>query len=591
MFEALVHQVKERLLPVTVPGFGIAPIYYYMGPHASAGLIARLFDLSPHASFFLVTRAVGILAVLFSVFGIGLLFGRVQPVPVWPAVTGAFTFFFIGSPMATALIFPETEYWGGGGGAKHLRGFLIAHSSLWLCATLLPVMGTLLAIVREKQKCDLRQTVTLAVLAGAAVMTNLLAGIGSAGLLLWRVFFQNGRNKLAEAVQWRIGRALVVLTFLGLFLWLSGLVQMFPFAVDVAYQRAGLASSIISLILFLILAIGPTLTALVIGELEEAKELGQLVVVAIAGYGLFYPIAKVAIGHDSKYGLYAVEALTGLFAGIFWGQVVLAERRRRQQVAKLISAALKMVAGFSAVSIVVVAALGLGLPVLEGVPTPGTKVAAMIATLAVLGAAALGIARLMVNGNRRARRLVLGSVFGMALLGIPGGFVWSLTYGLLAPHHRAVEPLLLSSSERQAIELVNSAPNPSPIVITNQGIRDGSLSGPCSYAARLKGRLLLGCSTTWALASPRLEEILKDYRIVFLDDNPDRVHESLARNGVSFIICRPGTDIAVRSADHPWLKRTAFPEGPTVYKVLSRRKSSPEQLMPSPANSVKLPKS
>ena len=223
LFEAMVHQVKERLLPVTIPGFGIDPIYYYMGSHASAGLTARLFDLSPPTSFFLVTRAVGILAVLFSVFGIGLLFGRVQPVSVWPAVTGAFTFFFIGSPMATALISAKTEYWGGGGGAKHLRGFLIAHSSLWLCATLLPVMGTLLTIVREKQKCDLRQTVTLAVLAGAAVMTNLLAGIGSAGLLLWRVLFQNGRNKLAEAMRWRIGRALVVLTFSGLFLWLSGL--------------------------------------------------------------------------------------------------------------------------------------------------------------------------------------------------------------------------------------------------------------------------------------------------------------------------------------------------------------------------------
>lgn len=327
-YTSIANQVKLGIYPITYPGFGIEKLYYHYGAYAFGGLIANVFHLPASDSLFGIIRPLAVISVLFSLISIGATTLN-KPMRSYRIAGALIGFFLIGS-LTSAFEYLPIHFSRIDHGMKHLRGFLIGHSSLWIFTAMVPVIALLNEKVVKEKKLGFIKFVLLFLLISCSGSLNFVAAAISFFLLLFFVLLFNNAQ---TGNSFYLKRNLVIIS-LPLLLLLAAV------SVYLHVSQKNIEASIFFLpifnlatwsnflMIFFLLYIGIRLAGLNYLSSKTETHFGYIQFIVLMAalclmilIGLFVE-PKAGRENDIKYGYVIIEGVLGLFSGIWLAERV-----------------------------------------------------------------------------------------------------------------------------------------------------------------------------------------------------------------------------------------------------------------------------
>ena len=189
VYTSITNRVKLGIYPITIPGFGVEKLYYHYGIYAFAGLTANIFHLSASDSLFGIIRSLAIFSIILSIISIAETAPGKSRIPF--RIAGALIgFFFIGSLTSVfeylPFHFPRINH-----GMKHLRGFLIGHSALWIFISLIPVLSFINYKIVHKIRFTFSRIALFAILVLFSITMNFVTGAICSCMAVFFLLFYN----------------------------------------------------------------------------------------------------------------------------------------------------------------------------------------------------------------------------------------------------------------------------------------------------------------------------------------------------------------------------------------------------------------
>ena len=322
-YTSIANQVKLGIYPVTIPGFGIEKLYYHYGAYAFGGLIANVFHLPASGSLFGIVRPLAVISVMFSLISIGATTLN-KPMRSY-RIAGALTGFFLIGSLTSVFEYLPFHFSRIDHGMKHLRGFLIGHSSLWIFTALVPVIALLNEKVIRENKINFIQFVLFFLLISCSGSLNFVAAAICFFLLLFFVLlFRNAQTGNSFILK----RNLVIIS-LPLVLLLAGVsaylhVSQKNIETSIFFLPIfNLATWSNFLMIFFLLYIGIRLSGLNYLSSKTEVHFGYIqFIVVMAALCLmvligFFVEPKGGRENDIKYGYVIIEGVLGMFSGIW----------------------------------------------------------------------------------------------------------------------------------------------------------------------------------------------------------------------------------------------------------------------------------
>ncbi len=325
VYTSIVNRVKMETYPITIPGYGIEKLYYHYGMYAFAGYVARIFHLSATDSLFGIIRGLAIVAVIFSIISLAASTHNRQKITY--RVAGALIgFFLIGS--LTAIFeympfhFPRIDH-----GMKHLRGFLIGHSSLWIFTALIPVIALINYKVVHKVKFNLVKILLVAALISFTASLNFIAAPICICLMGFFILLYPQKEE-SRFVQKRN-----ILFILSPFIFLLIGIAIYLYKSEQSIQTSLFFLPIFDLgtwsnflTIFFLLYIGIRVFGLNYLISKTERHLGYMqfiILLAACSFMLllgFFVEPMAGRENDIKYGFVLIQGTLGLFSGLWLGE-------------------------------------------------------------------------------------------------------------------------------------------------------------------------------------------------------------------------------------------------------------------------------
>ena len=321
-YTSIANRVKLEIYPITMPGFGIEKLYYHYGAYALAGFLAKIFFLDAGDALFGIVRPLAVLSVMGALATLG---GITVNANRTVRIIGALAGFFLVGSLSSIFEYLPLHFARVDHGMKHLRGFVIGHSSLWIFTALVPFMALLHEQLVGVKKISLVRVVLFGLLGVACASLNIVAGAICLCLLAFFLLFYNSTVTHNRKILWR-NLALVGLPFL---LLLAGIVYLLHASLPhiagslffLPVFDLGTWSNF--LLIFFGLYIGLRIFGLnyLFSKTEQHFGYMQYIILMICMCFMlmlgFFVEPRAGRENDIKYGYVILEGTLGIFSGIW----------------------------------------------------------------------------------------------------------------------------------------------------------------------------------------------------------------------------------------------------------------------------------
>lgn len=335
VYTSIANRVKLGIYPITIPGFGIEKLIYHFGGYALAGFIANIFHLPASGSLFGIIRPIAVCTVIFSIISIAKT--TLERATVNYRIAGGLIgFFFIGSLSSifeyVPVHFPRIDH-----GMKHLRGFLIGHSSLWIFTTIVPIIAFINYKIVHAIKFNFARLLLFFVLVFCTGSLNFVSSAICFCLAAFFILFYRAQTE-NNLITVRRNFIIILIPFILLLIGISGYLKMsvnnIPGSlIFLPVFDLGVWTNF--LMVFFVLYIGIRVfglnymfsgTALHFGYIQFIILLAAMSFMVLLG---FFVEPAGGRENDIKYGYVIIEGTFGLFSGLW-----LAEKLRHLSLEK-----------------------------------------------------------------------------------------------------------------------------------------------------------------------------------------------------------------------------------------------------------------
>ncbi|MFZ0743857.1 MAG: hypothetical protein WAM85_05595 [Terracidiphilus sp.] len=562
-FYGIAAAIKGGESPPTVPGTATEQLLYHFGPYAPAAAISRLDGLNLGDALARVTRGASLWALVLSCFGVGTLLSIKANGSRFGGVATVAGLFFYGSLLSLftnevnsssyvkgAILFtiPDVQVLADGGPFSHL---ILGHSMLHGLVAITAIMGICLVQMEENASSIWRGLLLVALPALAAPVNSVAAlyCIAVAGLLLFW-------GRLKPIQKWP-----QIFLMCGLFL-VAWKIMGYAHAPDAAEAtfRTHLASQWWPLAVAFLVGLGFRILGFRWISKSLKDPISVLVLASFLGLLSFSLFLQLGDGNE-RYGIYFLQCMFSIFAFSlvkldFWR---VAERCRwtLEWVALAKSGMILLTACGAFFAVVSFATKSRS-------PTDHFRLRVLLCFISAL---LLAGASILMKCSPRFLRAGSAILMGMLLVGFLAWITSWLNFGM----GRMKMDVGVTAGEVAGLNHLREISQPTERFATNKHALDSLATRrerSYAYAALserpvlIEGYLDRGeTSLTWFAA------MLHDNDSMFTTTNPDMLRNLARTWHVTWLVARPGTDIALPRPLPPWLVRQQDSGSLNIYRV------------------------